>query len=458
MLRITDRAPVPAPEPGSSSAPIVIDEDVAGSTSTPADEPMEVDAPMQALPQTEETAMVIGDQDVQGSNEDTRDDRKPQHDQEGRTLTEQQNASAPQVASHRHVSDYVPSATGTSGVDVIAAQSSSAPSTSTPLSATPSSDPGPSSLSVSLCDKPSGTEQAKGGKEHGETAEVSVEGAVNNDIVSIATIEPCLGNGPSTLRRDSTHIAVGVITMPEGKVAEMAAPAPATTASTTVATGSSAALDYPTISVQPVVRSTSSGTISLAVPPPEKGGSETSVDPPFSLRPAVWQTPSIPSGNGVVSSLFPPRTPLHPSTESLSDMDVSCCSDVPPIEVLGARSGGSESNPSSDSRSISPPSGKKVSEAGINPVKVEDADDEMVDELEPLFGKEMTVICMDKLYDTAAEFTWEFTLCKADWDRVSRWAGAPEIVKYVQPLLSLLNILILDSCSNLVRTSRRCDV
>ena len=455
MLRITDRAPVPAPKPGSSTAPIVIDEDVAESMSTPADAPMEVDAPMQALPQTEETAMVIDDQDVQGSNEDTRDDSNPQHDQEGRTLTEQQNASVPQVASHRLVSDYVPSATGTSGAVVVVAQSSSAPSTSTPLSdfatplsATPSSGPGPSSLSTSLCDKPSGTqlEQAKDGKEQGKTAEVSVEGqgALNNDVVSIAIIEPCLGNGPSTLKRDSTHVVVGVISTPKRNVTEMAAPAPAATASTTVATGSSPALDYPTISVRPVVvRSTSPGTISFGVRPLEKkGDSETSVNPPFSLRPAVWQTPSIPSGNAVVSSLLPPRTSLHPSTESLSDMDVSCCSDAPPIEVLGARSGGSESNPSSDSRSISPPSKKRVLEAGTEPVKVEEADDEMVDELEPLFGKEMTVICMDRLHNTAEGFTWEFTLAQADWDRVSRWAGAPERVEYVQPLLSHKNILV----------------
>jgi hypothetical protein len=195
-LRIADRAPVPAPAPGSSRAPIVIDED--DSMSTPADEPMEVDAPMQALPQTEETAMVIDDQDVQGSNGDTRDDRKPQHDQEGKALTEQQNASVPEVASHHLVSDYVPSAAGTSGAGVIAAQSSSAPSTSTPLSfyATPPSailSSGPPSLSASLCDKPSGAqvEQAKDGKEQGKTAEDSVErqGALNNDIVSSATIE-----------------------------------------------------------------------------------------------------------------------------------------------------------------------------------------------------------------------------------------------------------------------------
>ena len=197
MLRITDHALLPAPEPGSSSAPMIIDEDVADSMSTPADE----------------TAMVIDDQDVQGSKDDTGDDRKPQHDQEGRTLTEQQNASVPQVASHRLVSDHVPSATGTSGAGVILAQSSSAPSTSTPfsdfatpLSATPLSGPGPSSLSASLCDKPSGTEQAKDGKEQGKTAEVSVEGLVQprrgiptpqQNFISSATPRSNLTNFPT---------------------------------------------------------------------------------------------------------------------------------------------------------------------------------------------------------------------------------------------------------------------
>jgi hypothetical protein len=50
----------------------------------------------------------------------------------------------------------------------------------------------------------------------------------------------------------------------------------------------------------------------------------------------------------------------------------------------------------------------------------------MVDELAPLFGKEMSVICMDRAHDVPGEFTWDFTLSHSDWDRVSQWARAPE--------------------------------
>ncbi|KAF8501541.1 hypothetical protein F5888DRAFT_1240483 [Russula emetica] len=96
-------------------------------------------------------------------------------------------------------------------------------------------------------------------------------------------------------------------------------------------------------------------------------------------------------------------------------------SDTPPIVVLGTRV--------SHSRSTSPQSGKRSSEGGTEPVKAEDIEEdasEMVDELAPLFGKEMKVVCMDRAYDVPGEFTWDFTLSRADWDRVSQWAKAPE--------------------------------
>jgi hypothetical protein len=60
------------------------------------------------------------------------------------------------------------------------------------------------------------------------------------------------------------------------------------------------------------------------------------------------------------------------------------------------------------------------------PVRAEELEDEMVDELAPLFGKEMKVICMDRAYDVPGEFAWDFTLSHSDWDRVSQWAKAPE--------------------------------
>jgi hypothetical protein len=63
--------------------------------------------------------------------------------------------------------------------------------------------------------------------------------------------------------------------------------------------------------------------------------------------------------------------------------------------------------------------------------EIEEDASEMVDELAPLFGKEMKVICMDRPYDVPGEFTWQFTLSQADWDRVSQWAKAPETLEYV---------------------------
>jgi hypothetical protein len=117
-------------------------------------------------------------------------------------------------------------------------------------------------------------------------------------------------------------------------------------------------------------------------------------------------------------------------------MDISRAS-TPPIAVLETHSDGSDTtNPSSPSRPITPPSGKRVSEAGTELVQAEELEDEMVDELAPLFGKDMKVICMERAYDVSGEFTWDFTLSHPDWDRVSQWARAPENLEYVHALLS----------------------
>jgi hypothetical protein len=72
--------------------------------------------------------------------------------------------------------------------------------------------------------------------------------------------------------------------------------------------------------------------------------------------------------------------------------------------------------------------------AGTGPVHAEELEDEMVDELAPLFGKEMRVICMDRAWDVPGEFTWNFALPQIDWDRVSQWAKAPENLECVDAL------------------------
>jgi hypothetical protein len=360
--------------------------------STPADESIEVDVLMQPPTQTEETPMVLDSdpQNVQGNNGDAKDDYKPQHDQEGKGLPEQQSGAR--------------------------------------------------------------LEQTK---DQQKTAEDSMEdlGPSNNDIVSGTTIVPSLGNESPVLGKDSTHTAVGVISAPNGKDTEMIPPAPTTTASTAVATEPSEALDRSTISTQSViVGSSGSGTVTLGVRPQEKGSSDISVGRSLPLGQAASQTPSSSSGKASVSTPLGPSRAPHSSIGSFSDMDISFTSDTPPIVVLGTRA--------SHSRSTSPQSGKRSSEGGTEAVKAEEIEEdasEMVDELAPLFGKEMKVICMDRAYDVPWEFVWDFTLSHADWNRVSQWAKAPENLEYVScpSFFPSKQAYRLISCSLLAWTSRR---
>jgi len=174
-----------------------------------------------------------------------------------------------------------------------------------------------------------------------------------------------------------------------------------------------------------IVESTSSAAVALGSEQREKEvGSETAADPSFQLGQMGNWTSSFSSGKASEPMLAVPSSSLQPSTESLSDMDISYSDTSPPIVVLGTRTGAS--TPDSHSRSSSGPSGNVPSEAGIETVKAEEFEDEMVDELAPLFGKEMRVICMDRAWDVPGEFTWNFHLPQVDWDRVSQWANAPE--------------------------------
>ena len=69
-LQITDRGPAPPPEPGSSAAPIVIEEDDEIPASLPADEKMEVDVPVEALSQVAaQSSTMLASQDSQGDKE-----------------------------------------------------------------------------------------------------------------------------------------------------------------------------------------------------------------------------------------------------------------------------------------------------------------------------------------------------------------------------------------------------
>jgi hypothetical protein len=121
------------------------------------------------------------------------------------------------------------------------------------------------------------------------------------------------------------------------------------------------------------------------------------------------------------SGRAPTNLSLRPHrTSSLSDMDISHSSiSPPPIVVLKTLSDvASGTNTTTNSRSVSPPSGTKASEAGTE-------DDEMVDELAPLFGKDMRVLSMFRPYDIPGEFAMDFVVLDADWEKISLWVRAP---------------------------------
>ncbi|KAI0303655.1 hypothetical protein B0F90DRAFT_1308448 [Multifurca ochricompacta] len=194
--------------------------------------------------------------------------------------------------------------------------------------------------------------------------------------------------------------------------------------------------DVPAI-ILPPDTTKSSSPISLTFDPPREseGGSMAQIGRSVSLKSVnqVTSNSGVPNSGSDASATSLSGLPqgLFIRTNSLSDTDISRFSITPPpIVVLETRSRvSSASNRSSNSRSVSPSSERKLSEAGTEPVKVEEVeDDEMIDELAPLFGKEMKILCMDRAYDIPGELTWDFTLPGADWDMVSLWTSAPDNV------------------------------
>lgn len=408
-----------------------------------------------------------------------------------------------QVTPRPLVSEPGPSVTGTSRADAVAAQSPFISplydprlSIATPPPATLA--PGPSVPSGSEDGVP--LQQAKDSKEQGKLAKVSVEslGRPTTEIVSDATIKPLLGSESSAMNVDPAHTTEDT---------EMTPTAPVTTETAAAMTESSATLaashdnaepssqlniteshdtgehattsvteaslaigkhgrsltpdgntrrvvprrelvseiqhDSPTIVLQSeIVGSTSSAPVILGSEEHKKeGGLKAVVDPSFQLGHVGRHTSSI-SGGGVGEPMLAvPRSGPYSSSEPLSDMDISYSMTPPPIVVLGTRTG--VSSPDSHSRYSSPPSGNAPSEAGMETVKAEEFEDEMVDELAPLFGKEMRVICMDRAWDVSGEFTWNIHLPQVDWDRVSKWADAPENLECVACFPFLKNALIL---------------
>ena len=80
--------------------------------------------------------------------------------------------------------------------------------------------------------------------------------------------------------------------------------------------------------------------------------------------------------------------------------------------------GASGDSPDSHSRHSSSPSGNAPSEARVEAVKVEDLEEEMVDELAPLFGK---VICMDTFQGNSRGIS---IFLKSTGTEFRKWANA----------------------------------
>ena len=549
-LQITDRGPAPPPEPGSSGAPIVIDEDDEKPVSMPADEKMEVDVPVEALPQVAaKSSTVLASRDSQGDKES-----KPQtqpHQEESVTPCSGVTASQ-SITSHVLISKAelpVASALDT----VVSAQKSSTPTTgSFPL---PTSSRITSALAPPVLT--SGNEmlaissQASESKElHGEqsgkdpsnedvnlttvvvaerkataaaparlerkTMGVSVECGDLPSVIAVSgtTIEPS-GSKP-TLHKVSLPTAVGVMAVPETENTEttpLTSPVTAPKAVTAEASpmpmpspdefiqtlmgmissesgpsedeqvlASNSIPDdkmYSHLYLKPhsnVVKEEHTDDTSVADVPPASGKHRRSPTPDNDTRRVLPRksspAPSVeqkqdPPATPVLSNIPQPTTPIvtispapqnedcpgrldSPSSpfkqsvstsgqasstnlslgahanSSLSDMDISHSSlSPPPIVVLKALSDvASGTNTTTNSRSVSPPSGTKVSDAGTE-------DDEMVDELAPLFGKEMRVLSMFRPYDIPGEFTLDFLVLDSDWEKISLWVRAPTNIECV---------------------------
>ena len=461
-LRITDRAPAPPPEPGSSSAPIVIDEDDE-PTSTPADEPMKVDPPTPVLSNTEATPTALDHLDVQGSKGDAQNDLKPQPDQVISEQLPQDNASATQVESRPLVPEHELSATSTPQASVVATQSPSVPSTSVPFASVRPATPPSETLAPSDSTRGDPSEvqlqPAMDRNAQGNIVE-DIFGSSSIDIVAAPNAEDTEVTPPDAATTSSTAIVIEssptLVTSPDadrpGPLSNVAEPrrtiedvAPMSVDEASPAAGGHQRSPTPSdgddmsISLTPHLPLSRNDepklqSVERRVGAEERSNAEGQQDLSITQSDVVGTPATTTVGLGAG-----PLEDVNGATETVVSQVPFVSSLNPTIAVLGTRSRGSSA--SSDSRSISPPPEKKFADSGNVPVKAEELEeDEMEDELAPLFGKEMSVICMDRAYDIPTEFTWNFTLLPADWARVSQWVKAPECLECVHPSLCFFNL------------------
>ncbi|KAH8990355.1 hypothetical protein EDB92DRAFT_791675 [Lactarius akahatsu] len=170
--------------------------------------------------------------------------------------------------------------------------------------------------------------------------------------------------------------------------------------------------DLPTTPVRSNIAQPTTPTVTVSLVAQQReneDGSGGAIGPSSPLGSSVFREPLTSSGNGPASTNL--STGFLRANSSLSDMDISHSSiSPPPIAVLKAHSEGASITNSS-----------RASEA-----RTETEDDEMIDELAPLFGKDMRVLSMFNPYDVPGEFTLDFVLVDADWEKILLWVRAPE--------------------------------
>ncbi|KAH9168874.1 hypothetical protein EDB89DRAFT_1989986 [Lactarius sanguifluus] len=462
-LQITDRGPAPPPEPGSLGAPIVIDEDEEGLISVPAEDKMEVDV-VEALPSVEANSVVVLDsQDSRGDGDSAERRPKPQHQQEDSVTSEhspKQNVSAPQPTtrfpvpitsasvppvstpgnemqgvSSQQATENKEAHSKNGGKDLsnanvesetmeISVECGDYPSVAVvsgatieqPLGSGPTLDKGSSPTSVGVMSAP----------ETGNTQTTSFVPLATASIAATAEASPILATSPDELKRvllgtqsrepgpsmnaqphqkpvTGEHAdGASVADVPPASGKHRRSPTPDGDARMVSPIKSSLVpvaewrQDLPTTPVRSNIAQPTTPTVTVSLVAQQRkneDGSGGTIGPSSPLGSSVFREPLTSSGNGPASTNL--SISFLRANSSLSDMDISHSSiSPPPIAVLKAHSEGASMTNSS-----------RASEA-----RTETEDDEMIDELAPLFGKDMRVLSMFNPYDVPGEFTLDFVL------------------------------------------------
>lgn len=478
-LQITDRGPAPPPEPGSLGAPIVIDEDEEGLISEPAEDKMEVDV-VEALPSVEANSVAVLDSQDSRDDGDSAERRpKPQPQQEDSVTSEyspKQNvsalqsstrfpvpitsASAPPVSTPGNEMQGVSSQQATENKEAHSKNggkdlsNANVESETMEISVECGDYPSVAVVSDATLEQPSGSGPTfdkdssptsvgvMAAPEAGNTETTPFAPLATASIAATAEASPILATSPDELMRvflgtqsresgpsmdaqPHSNLATGehangasVADVPPASGKHRRSPTPDGNARRVSPRKSSLVpvaerqQDLPTTPVRSNIAQPTTPTVTVTLVTQQRENEDSSggaIGSSSPLGSSVFREPLTSSGNGPASTNF--SIGFLRANSSLSDMDISHSSiSPPPIAVLKAHSEGASITNSS-----------RASEA-----RTETEDDEMIDELAPLFGKDMRVLSMFNPYDVPGEFTLDFVLVDADWEKILLWVRAPE--------------------------------